>query len=82
MLTTRFAIIGVIIAAVGFIIGGLYLIRQAEEEITVLVPELYPEANIGRASEILQQSPLPSATRSPSTTPTTPFPVIERNSCA
>ncbi|MEX0806928.1 MAG: cytochrome c [Candidatus Binatia bacterium] len=30
--------------------GGLYLIRQAEEEITVVVPELSPEATTGRAA--------------------------------
>ena len=49
--TKRFVIIGgVLIAAVGFIAGGLYLIRQAEEEITVVVPELSPEATIGMAS--------------------------------
>ena len=46
----RFAIIGgVIIAAVGFIMGGFYLIRQAEEEIIVVVPELSLEALTGMA---------------------------------
>jgi mono/diheme cytochrome c family protein len=44
----RFAIVaGVTIATVGFIMGGLYLIRQAEEKITVVVPEFSSEGTIG-----------------------------------
>ena len=48
---TRLVLIaGVIIVAVGFVIGGHYLIRQTEQQIAVVVPELSPEATIGMAA--------------------------------
>lgn len=40
---------GVIVGAVGFILGGVYLNRQAQQEVTVLVPELSREARTGMA---------------------------------
>jgi mono/diheme cytochrome c family protein len=47
----RFALIaGIILVAVGLVIGGLYLTRQAEQQIAVVVPELSPEAMIGMAA--------------------------------
>lgn len=47
----RFALIaGIILVAVGLILGGRYLIRQAEQPIAVFVPELSPEAMIGMAA--------------------------------
>lgn len=48
----QFALViaGVIIVGVGFILGGVYLTRQAQQEITVVVPELSPEATIGMAA--------------------------------
>lgn len=37
-----------ILIATGLIVGGgFYLIREAEQEITVVVPELSPEATVG-----------------------------------
>jgi len=46
----RLALIGgITIVAVGILIGGAYLIRQAEQEIIVLVPELSPKAKMGMA---------------------------------
>lgn len=50
MVTRRFAFIGgVTIISVGFLVGGVYLIRQSEQEIIVLVPELSPKAKMGMA---------------------------------
>jgi cytochrome c len=47
----RFVLIGgVIILAVGLLVGGLYLIRRAEQQIVVVVPELSPEAMMGMAA--------------------------------
>lgn len=45
----QFALViaGVIIVGVGFILGGVYLTRQAQQEVTVVVPELSPEATVG-----------------------------------
>lgn len=51
MITRRFALIGgVTILTVAFLIGGVYLIRQTEQEITVVVPELSPKAITGMAA--------------------------------
>lgn len=50
MVTRRFALFGgVTILSVGFLVGGVYLIRQTEQEITVVVPELSPKAKMGMA---------------------------------
>jgi mono/diheme cytochrome c family protein len=50
MVTRRFAlIVGITLAAVGILMGGVYLIQQEEQEIIVLVPELSPKAKMGMA---------------------------------
>ena len=47
----RFALIaGIILVVAGLVLGGRYLIRQAEQQIAVVVPELSPEAMIGMAA--------------------------------
>ena len=48
----RFAlIVGVTIAAVGILIGGVYMIQQEEQEVIVLVvPDLSPKAKTGMAA--------------------------------
>jgi cytochrome c len=47
----RVALIGgALSAALGLIMGGIYLTRQAEREVTVVVPELSEEAMIGLAA--------------------------------
>jgi mono/diheme cytochrome c family protein len=47
----KIALVATIVIATGLIlVGGVYLIREAEQEITVVVPELSQEATIGMAS--------------------------------
>lgn len=47
----RVALIGgALSAALGLIMGGIYLTRQAERKVTVVVPELSEEAMIGLAA--------------------------------
>lgn len=41
---------GIVLAAVALVLGGRYLIRQAEQEVTVTVPELSMTATIGMAA--------------------------------
>jgi cytochrome c2 len=44
----KLALGATILIATGLIVGGgFYLIREAEQEITVVVPELSPEATVG-----------------------------------
>ena len=51
MVTRRFALIGgVTIISVVFLVGGVYLIRQSEQELTVVVPELSAKAKTGMAA--------------------------------
>jgi mono/diheme cytochrome c family protein len=50
MVAKRFVLIGgVTILSVGFLLGGIFLIRQTERESTVLVPELSHQAKMGMA---------------------------------